>query len=103
MIDVRIRMRQTPEFWVLSKVRVHIFVDQTLKVDADFSISPNQNVGANPAFERYVAIGICDYGVSRIIVSGHPDLTSGSDDQAGNLTHEMFVEGGGINGAPIKL
>jgi hypothetical protein len=76
MIDVRVGMRQAPKLWVLSKIRCHIFVDQTLEIDTDFSVGSNQNIRANTTLDRHISVGISDNRVAGIVVPSHPDLGS---------------------------
>ena len=54
-------------FGISTKVRLHIFMNQRLQIDAQGSIRPNDLIAAHARVGRNVSIGICDADVSGVV------------------------------------
>lgn len=67
MIDVFIRGREPPFFRIAVKILFHVFMHFPLKIDTRFTVCPDHDIRADSLAGRYVAIGIWNGEVGRII------------------------------------
>jgi hypothetical protein len=64
VVDVGVRLRETPDARIERKVCSHVFVDENLEVDADGSVGADDNVRTHAAVGWNVAPRISDACVS---------------------------------------
>ena len=72
--------------WIIGKIRLHVFVDFFLQINADSAIDADDLVSADAGVCGNVAIGIGDVNVLGIIADG----VMGAFDRSG---HEFLGEG----------
>jgi len=60
VVDVGIRLVETPQRWIRRKGTRHVLIDEELKVDACLTIGSNNDVRADTSLNRYVPSGEWD-------------------------------------------
>jgi len=67
MIDVGVRLFQTPAVWIFGEIATHVFVNFLLKVNAEFSVGADDDIGTDAFALRDIAVGIVDPKIGRIV------------------------------------
>jgi hypothetical protein len=60
VVNVGVRPGQAPGFRILAESRLHVFMNENLKINANGPESPYQNIRAHSAFQWNVTSWICD-------------------------------------------
>jgi len=84
MVDIRVRMVETPFLRIRREVRRHILVDLFLKVDAGLSKGSDNYVRASTGIGRHVAAGIWDHSVILCVMCGYFKLFASALDDVPN-------------------
>ena len=65
MVDVRIRMRLAP--WIPSKIGLHVFMNQLLKIEPGISKRANNDIGTHSLSFWNVSVRVTDSEITRRI------------------------------------
>ena len=81
VVNVAVRLLESPVLWVSREVLSHVLVDFLLQVEGLLAEGADDHVGADPAFHRDIAAGVGEGAVGGIVGFGDTDLAaSGSDE-----------------------
>ena len=58
MVDIAIGGCETPVFWIFGEVGFHVFVYLFLKVDAEFSVCADYDIGADTFVCGEISVGV---------------------------------------------
>ena len=86
MINVAIGARQAPSIRIGTEVCSHVLMNMGLEIKLErFAIGANDDIDADAAISRHVAIRIVQGDIGRVVKRGDTDLLTRMDDQAGGL------------------
>lgn len=81
VIDIFVRLLQSPDSGVFAEVCLHVLVDQLLEVKIHVTEGADDDIGADAAVFGNVAAGVFQCEVGRVVGVGDPDLGAGRADQ----------------------
>ena len=81
MIDVGVRRRQPPRFWVLGEMILHVFMHQLLKVNVDRAIRSNDDIGAYAAIRWNIPLGVGDGKIAGVVALASVHARSGRNNE----------------------
>jgi hypothetical protein len=85
VVDVAVGFAQTPDFRVFGEVGLHVLVNELLQVFLDrIAQCADDDIGANSALTRDVAVGIWYGNVCGIVAGGFSNLAAGGVDDLGS-------------------
>lgn len=98
MVDIAVSGLEPPAFGISAERRLHICIDEGLKIEAEsIAVGADDNIGAHAFCARHIAVREAKRRISRIISERDANLRAGGGDKLGPFGRD----GGGRGHAPF--